>query len=203
MAKQEISQEQSGRKMRTRDLIYAGAFGAIYLVLMLIIVLGSNIVTPLLYLFAPLTVGLVCGTVYMLCVLKVHKFGAALILGIMFAALSCMGAWLGMAFAILAALLAEGIIAAGKYKSKRMYLLSFVAFNLNMACPYLRLLYARDTFIEQAASYGGQAAADALAAVTPNWVWYGILGLAILGGIGGVLIASRLINKHFERAGIV
>ena len=120
MAKKEITQttQQSDKKLRTKDLIYAGAFGAIYIVLMLIIVLGTSAI-PVLYIVAPFTVGLVCATVYELCVLKVHKFGPALILGVLFALVACSGNVLGMALAILAAVVAELIIVAGKYKSKK------------------------------------------------------------------------------------
>ncbi|MBQ9004860.1 MAG: MptD family putative ECF transporter S component, partial [Atopobiaceae bacterium] len=142
MARKEITQEAgtaaSAKKMRTRDLIYAGAFGAIYLVVMLIIVMGASMVSPILYLAAPLFVGTVCGTIYEMCVLKVRKFGPALILGVLFALVSCASAGLiALVLAIAFALAAELIIMAGKYQSKKMYLLSFVAFNCNMACPYL------------------------------------------------------------------
>ena len=130
MARKEITQtaQVSDKKLRTRDLIYAGAFGAIYIVLMLIVVLGTSAI-PILYIVAPFTVGVVCATVYKLCVLKVRKFGAALILGVLFALVSCAGNMLGMGLAVLAALLAEFVIMAGSYKSRKMYLLSFPVFN--------------------------------------------------------------------------
>ena len=204
MAKKEITQstQPSDKKLRTKDLIYAGAFGAIYLVLMLIIVMGTSTVAVL-YLIAPFTVGIVCATVYELCVLKVHKFGAALILGILFALVACSGNMLGMVLAIAAALLAELIIFLGKYKSKKMFLLSFLAFNLNMVCPYTMLHFHREEFLARAASYYSQAHADALAKYATNWLLFAQIGLALLGALIGVLIASKLIKKHFEKAGIV
>lgn len=57
MARKEITQtaQVSDRKLRTRGLIYAGAFGAIYIVLMLIVVLGTSAI-PILYIVAPFTV---------------------------------------------------------------------------------------------------------------------------------------------------
>ena len=69
MARKEIekTEGQADKKMRTRDLIYAGAFGAIYLVVMLAVVMLSGMI-PILYLVAPLTVGVVCGTIYEMCV---------------------------------------------------------------------------------------------------------------------------------------
>lgn len=205
MARKEIKKETQSadnKKMRTKDLIFAGAFGAVYLVLMLIIVMASGMV-PILYIFAPLTVGVVCATVYELCVLKVHKFGAALILGVLFAVVSCMGNWIGFVGAIAAALLSEFVIFIGKYKSKKMFLLSFVLFNINMACPYTLLALSRDSFMQRAHDFYGEDYANGLAAVTPSWIWFGILGLAILGGAIGALISSGLIKKHFEKAGII
>ena len=94
MSKKELNNTgaKPDKKLRTKELIYAGAFGALYIVLMLIIVLGTSMI-PILYILAPISVGLVCGTVYMLCVLKVRKFGAALILGVLFALTACSGAW--------------------------------------------------------------------------------------------------------------
>ncbi len=203
MAKKEIAAAgASSKKLRTKELIYAGAFGALYIVLMLVIVLGTSMI-PVLYLLAPITVGLVCGTVYLLCVLKVKKFGAALILGVLFALCACSNAWFSFVGAIAAALLAELVIKLGKYKSKMMYLLSFVAFNLNMACPYMMLSFARDSFLKRSVEYYGQEYADGIAKLAPTWIFFPILGFAVIGGILGALLANALIKKHFAKAGVV
>lgn len=203
MSKKEInSSATSSKKLRTKELIYAGAFGALYIVLMLVIVLGTSMI-PILYLLAPISVGLVCGTVYMLCVLKVRKFGAALILGVSFALTACSGAWYSIVGAIAAALIAELIIMAGKYQSKKMYLLSFVVFNLNMACPYMMLFLARDAFLKRSVEFYGQDYADSIAKLATDWIFLAILGFAVIGGILGSLLANVLIKKHFNKAGIV
>ena len=166
MARKEVTQtaQQSDKKLRTKDLIYAGAFGAVYIVLMLIAVLGTSAI-PVLYILAPFTVGVVCATVYELCVLKVHKFGAALILGVLFALVACSGNVLGMVLAVACALAAEFIIMAGQYKSRKMFLLSFLAFNLNMVCPYTMLYFHRDEFMARSVSFYGQDYADQLATI--------------------------------------
>lgn len=45
MSKKEItSSNPSNKKLRTKELIYAGAFGALYIVLMLVIVLGTSMI---------------------------------------------------------------------------------------------------------------------------------------------------------------
>ena len=204
MAKKEINQtaQPGDKKLRTKDLIYAGAFGAIYIVLMLIVVLGTSAI-PILYILAPFTVGIVCATVYELCVLKVHKFGPALILGVLFALVACSGNILGMVLAILAAVAAELIIMAGRYKSKKMFLLSFFAFNLNMVCPYTMLYFHRDEFMARSVGFYGQAFADELAKYAIQGLAFIQIALALIGATIGVLIASKLIKKHFEKANIV
>ena len=194
--------DTNSKKLRTKELIYAGAFGALYIVLMLVIVFGTSMI-PILYLLAPVTVGLVCGTVYMLCVLKVKKFGAALILGVLFALCACSNAWFSFVGAISAALLAELMIKLGNYKSKKMYLLSFAVFNLNMSCPYMMLSFARDSFLKRAVEYYGQEYADGIAKIAPTWIYFPILGFAFVGGILGALLANALIKKHFEKAGVI
>lgn len=190
------------KKLRTKDLIYAGAFGAIYLVLTMLIVLGSAMV-PILYVLSPLIVGVVCGSVYMLCTVKVHKFGAALIMGVLFSLVCCSSSIPGLIAAIVCALLAEAIIWLGKYKSKKMYMLSFVVFNINMACPFVLLLYAKDVFLNRASSYYGDVYRDSLSNLLPDGMFFGLVALAVVGGIIGAVLASKLSKKHFEKAGVV
>ena len=57
-------------KLTTKDLITAGAFGAIYLVLLTVL---SSVLTivPILFLATPLIAGIILGTVYMLYATKV------------------------------------------------------------------------------------------------------------------------------------
>ena len=204
MARKELKNVviSSDGKITAKDLMYAGAFAAIYIVLMLIIVMVSGIV-PILYVLSPITVGAVCGTVYMLSVLKVRRFGAALIMGVLFAAIACSANIMGLIIAICTSLLAELVLFLGKYRSKKMYMLSFVAFNLNMACPFSMLIFARDKFFEISTQYRGEESTAALKAVLPEGMYFAIVGFAIIGGIIGAFIANRLIKKHFKKAGVV
>ena len=198
MAKKELTAaaRQDEKKMRTKDLIYAGAFGAIYIVLMLIVVLATSAI-PILYIVAPFTVGVVCATVYELCVLKVRKFGPALILGVLFALVACSGNILGMVLAVAAALLAELIILAGRYRSKKLFLLSFLAFNLNMVCPYTMLYFHRDEFMARSVSFYGQGFADELAKYAVNGLAFIQIGLALVGAAVGVFIACIAASLYF------
>ncbi len=204
MAKKEnINTENSeDKKLRTKDLIFAGAFGAIYIVVMLLVVMVCGAV-PILYILSPFFAGVVLATIYELSVLKVHKFGAALIHGILFAVTATSGYLPGLVLAVLAALLAEFVISLGKYKSKKMFLLSFLVFNLNMVCPFTNLYFNRDAFMAMATEYYGESYANGVAALATSWLPFAQIGLAVAGAAVGVTIASKLINKHFVKAGIV
>lgn len=204
MAKKEITNApvKSDKKMRTKELIFAGAFGAIYIVVMLLVVMLFGTV-PILYILTPLPVGIICATIYELCVLKVRKFGAALILGVLFAVTSCSGYLPGLIIAVVVALLAELVILAGKYKSKLMFLLSYLVFNLNMVCPFTNLYFNRDAFMSMATEYYGADYANGVAQLATSWLPLIQIGLAVLGAGIGAFVASKLIKKHFEKAGIV
>ena len=195
---------KGGGKLNTKDLIYAGAFCALYIVAMLIVVMGSGIVLPILYFIAPLTVGTVCGTIYMLYVLKIHKFGAALILGVLFILATGHLTWYSLAVVLGASLIAELMIFLGKYASKKMYLLSYVFFNLTMAAPYLSFVFNLQDSIQMAKSYyKTDSVAKAYETLFGPGFYVYTIALALVGGAVGALVASRLVKKHFAKAGIV
>lgn len=195
---------QADKKMRTSDIIYAGVCGVVYIVLMLIIVRGSSVISPILFFMAPLTVGLIGGTVYMLCVLKIHKFGAALVVGVLFTVITCYQSLYAMLFSIAAALIAELLLFLGRYQSPKMYLLSFVFFNLNTAAPTLMLLFNYSRFMNLSEKHRGIAYTQSLAKLAFNGkIWYAILCFAVAGGIAGALIAKNLLKKHFEKIGAI
>ena len=204
MAKKEniSTVNKEDKKLRTKDLIFAGAFGAIYIAVMLLVVMVCGIV-PILYILSPFFAGIVLATIYELCVLKVHKFGAALILGALFAVTASSGYLPGLFLALLTAVLAEFVIYLGKYKSKKMFLLSFLAFNLNMVCPFTNLYFNRNSFMAMATEYYGAEYANGVAALVTSWLPFAQIGLAIAGAAIGATMASKLINKHFVKAGIV
>lgn len=189
-------------KLKTKDLIYAGAFGALYLIVVMIVTTLLGML-PILYVISPLFIGIIGGTVYLLYVSKVRKPGAVLILSILFGLMTSSTYWLSFVFVVITGLAAELIIRAGKYQSFKMYALSFCVFNLNMVAPFLFITFSRDTYLSMAEEYYGAEHAAALAAVTPPWINLAQIVLAVVGAIIGIVIAKHLVKKHYEKAGIV
>lgn len=204
MAKKEIT-EQTAQKGggRTKDLIYSGAFAAIYLVVMLVIVMGGSAISPLLYIMAPLFTGIITGTIYILAVLKVKSFVPAVVMGAVFALMMVSASPVTIVMIVVWTALACLVLHLGKYQKKLTFDLSFVLFNMNITAPFAMLLYARDAYIARAAEYNGAAYAESLAAVTPDGIYFAILAMGVVGGIIGALIANKLIDKHFKKAGVL
>ena len=189
-------------KLKTKDLIYAGAFGAVYLILMLAIVMVSGMI-PILYILAPLTVGIICGTVYILYVTKVRKFGAVLILAVLFGIVTSSNSFFSLIWSVVLGLIAELMIKAGRYESKKRFAASYWVFNLNMICPFFLLVFAKNQFIAMCEEYYGADYANVIDRLTPGWIIFALAGLAVAGAVIGTILAAKFMKKHFEKAGIV
>ncbi|MFI3174282.1 MAG: MptD family putative ECF transporter S component [Bacillota bacterium] len=191
-------------KLKTKDLIYAGAFAAVYIVVMFVAVMLLGFV-PFLYLFvSPFAVGILGAIVYTMYILKVKKFGAITILGVLFGLVTTTG---GHPYSIMLAiplgLIADFICKIGNYESKKWIAISYMVFNITMIGPFMTLVVAKESFVESVVEYYGQAYGDAIAALATDALIFYQAGLAILGAALGMLLANKLLKKHFEKAGVV
>ncbi|SHI23077.1 energy-coupling factor transport system substrate-specific component [Sporobacter termitidis DSM 10068] len=191
------------KKLTVKDLIVAGAFAALYVVIMLVIVSTASL-TPVTWLMAPLLCAVVLGTVYMLYCMKIPKRGAILILGVVVSlVLSSTGGWAAPAWGIICALLAELLAALGRYGSKGWYAASFCVFACSTAGPFWMLVFAKAAVLATIENTYGAGFAARMDALTPPWIVPVVIGSAVLGGFIGGAIGKRLLKKHFEKAGVV
>jgi energy-coupling factor transport system substrate-specific component len=191
------------RKLNTRDLIIAGAFAAVYIVVLLAVVTVSGFV-PILYLMAPLFLGIVLGPIFSVYCTKLNKPGALLVLAILVGlAESMTGNWIGLGWAILAGGAGELLARAGRYHSKRSYLAAYSVFSLTNMGPFWLLILAKARFLEACAMYFGSEYVATIDALTPPWIVLALIALALVGGLIGGVLGQRLLRKHFERAGVV
>lgn len=191
-------------KLKTKDLIYAGAFAAVYIVVMFIVVMILGFV-PFLYLLAsPFVVGVVNAVIYLMYVMKVKKFGAITILGVLFGLVTTTG---GHPYSIMCAIplgiVADLIAKKGNYISKNLNAISYIVFNLTMIGPFTTLFVAKDAFIASCVEYYGQSYGDAISALATDWLIYAQIGTAVAGAFCGTLLARKLLKTHFEKAGVV
>lgn len=189
-------------KLKTKDLIFAGVFGALYLAVMMgtISILG---IIPITFLMVPFFASITCAPVYMLFALKIRKMGTVFILSLLLGLFMLQASPIATVWSIACGIIAEIIIKMGNYQSKKHYNISFVVFTQTILGTYLSLWFTKDAYIAQTLQYYGQEYADTLNALTPSWIVPVLLVTAIIGGILGVLLTNKILKKHFERAEIV
>ncbi len=190
-------------KLTTKDLITAGAFGAIYLVVLTVLSTIVLPVVPVLFLATPLIAGLILGSVYMLYVTKVPGKGAILILAVLVGLITSMSTIYPLLFAVLWGLIAEVVAGRNGRKSAGALAASYCVFNLTSVGPFFALLVAKDAFLGNVMTYYGADYAETLDALTPNWIFLVLVALALIGGALGGLFGKRILKKHFVKAGII
>ena len=195
--------DSQSNKLKTKDLIVAGAFAALYVVVMFAVVTVMGFV-PILYLIAPFVNSVILGSVYMMYVTKLPKFGAILILAFIVGLLSSIGGtWVSIIWCIVLGIVAELIARAGKYKSKNSFILSYVIFACSSMSPLWILIYAKPSFLKSCEAYYGAEYASKLDSLTPSWIVFVLIGIAMIGGLIGAMVGSKLLDKHFKKAGVV
>lgn len=189
--------------LEVKDLINIGVFCAIYFVAMFITGMVCRTL-PILFIFMPGLIGLVCGTIYMLFLTKVKKKGMvlimAIIIGTVMFAINKM--WLTLAMSLIVGILAEIIISSGSFKDRKKNILGYAVYTCWTMGPMATIWLYRDWFINKMTSTGGQAYVDAIMQITPGWMFFVMLAFALAGGVAGGFLGNSLIRKHFKKSGI-
>ena len=160
---------KTDNKLKGRDLINVGIYGAIYFVILFAVaMLGMiPIFLPLLSVLVPILGGIP----FMLFLTKVKKPGMifimAMIMGILML-LTGMGPWPLLTCAI-AGLLAEICFKSGEYRSAKKAVLSYGLFSMWIFGNYLPLFTDYEGYFAQRADYG-QAYIDAVQKLMPLWM---------------------------------
>jgi len=195
------------RSIQIKDLISIGVYTAIYFIMVAISALLVVFIIPgYSYVFIPVIAALLSGTVFMLMVAKVPRFGAITIMGsIMGIFFFIMGRFPGaLLICIGIALLADAIAYLFKYKSKKGLLGSYLVFSFSTIGPVIPLFIFPNIYIDQLVEVGRDAGyiEGIFSSISQNTFILLIVGIIIAAIVGG-LFGQRMMNKHFKKAGIV
>lgn len=189
------------------DLISIGIYSVIYFCL---VGLAEMIVVFAIpgysYSYSPAMSALLTGTIFMLLVAKVPRFGGITIMGSVLSIFFLLGGLFPLSLipGILCAILADIIAYLGKYKSKLGLMLSYIVFSFNTIGPILQLLFSTDSYVADLKERGKDAhyIANVFASIS-NYTWMLAFGLLILAAIVGGIFGQKMLKKHFKKAGIV
>jgi energy-coupling factor transport system substrate-specific component len=195
------------KSIQLKDLISVGVYTALYFIMVAIgAILVVFIIPGYSYVFIPVVAALLSGTIYMLMVSKVPRFGAITIMGsIMGVFFFIMGRFPGaLVICVVIALLADLIAYAFKYKSKNGLLISYIVFSFSTIGPVVPLFLFPNLYAGELAEVGHNASyiEGVFADISENTFVLVMVGILIAALVGG-LFGQRMMKKHFEKAGIV
>ena len=197
---------QNTKKLTVPDLISIGVFTALYFVLVTVATFACALLPGVGNILLPAVAALISGSVYMLLVAKLQKFGGVTIMGLVMGLFFFVSGHFVLSFAanIVCGVLADFIASRGQYKSKKLLLASYVVFSYGLTGPILPLWFMKDAYLANLTARGKDATyINTLFAPINTGSFFAsmaaILVCAVIGGIFG----QRMMKKHFEKAGIV
>lgn len=193
--------EKNANKLKGKDLINIGIYGAIYCVLMTVsAMLGYiPIMMPLLTVICPI----ICGIPMMLFITKVKKFGMVTIMGIIIGVylwITGMGYWSAI-FGLIFGLITDLIDKSGNYKSAVKTVIGNGVFHIILFGNFLPIYLNADEYFSTRQSFG-QEYITSLSNIMQPWTAPLLLVSCFVCGMLGALIGKKLLKKHFVKAGI-
>ena len=193
-------------KLTVPDLISVGVFTALYFVLVTVATFTCALLPGVGNIVLPALAALISGSVYMLLAAKLQKFGGITIMGLVMGLFFFVSGHFVLSFAtnIVCGLLADLIAVRGKFRSKKLLLVSYVVFSYGLTGPILPLWFMKDAYIANLTARGKDAAyIDTLFAPINNGSFVAAMAAILVCAVLGGLFGQRMMKKHFEKAGIV
>jgi energy-coupling factor transport system substrate-specific component len=190
--------------MSPKDLINIGVFGALYLVIVYAISMLGFVNPPVM--LVALAASIVAGGIpFILFLTRVRHAGMVTVFGIITGGLFLLTGHPPISFAItvVCALLAEVIIWAGGYRSRRLSVLAYAVYSAWYVGPMMPLFYARDDYFSSPSMQmmGTDYVSQMQALLSPGVLLAFDVSTVVFGLLGG-LLGLRLTRKHFEKAGL-
>jgi energy-coupling factor transport system substrate-specific component len=159
---------------------------------------------PVLYLIMPGLIALFAAPVYRMLIAKAPMHGPILIAA-MLPGLFLMlqgNIWTVGLTALIAGILSEICVGIGKFKDRKWTLLGYLFFTQNLWGGFLPIWIMRNLFFEKTGAMGSEFV-NTLWALTPTWALFAQLAFVVICALIGFFLSSKVLKKHFEKAGIV
>lgn len=147
---------QKSNKLTVPDLISVGVFTALYFVLVTVATFACALLPGVGNILLPAVAALISGSVYMLLAAKLQKFGGITIMGLVMGLFFFVSGHFVLSFAanIICGVAADLVAAAGKYRSKKLLLASYVVFSYGLTGPILPLWFMKSAYIANLTARG-------------------------------------------------
>lgn len=205
MSTSNISAKPSSNRLNGKDLINAGVFSAIYVVIIMIVACTVGMI-PIGFLLLTFLVPFLGGIPMMLYFTKIKKFGMLLILQVVIGLamiITGMGYDL-LIWGIITGLVGELILKATHYKKSMGCILAYSVSSICIAGNYVHWLNASNEWLaSQSAGYGDYYITSVATYLKIWWVFPSMVVLCFIGGFLGGIIGRKVLKKHLEKSGLV
>lgn len=188
-------------QLKTQDIILTLAYTAIYFLIIAVSAMLTVFLIPgYSFIFIPILIALLAGSVYYLLALKVPKFGAitlmASVIGVFYL---ISGRYpLAILLSILFGLLADWIAQKGNYRDSKLLFISYLVFTFSNIGPVLPIFVFQSSYTDHIEGTGQSVSQVQRVFSSINFTSALIVLLAlVIAGIIGAWIGRTLINKHF------
>lgn len=193
--------------IQMKDLVAVGVYTALYFIMVAIGAMSVVLLVPgYSYVFIPIITALLTGTIFMLLVAKVPRFGAITIMGsIMGIFFFIMGRFPGaLLICIGIAFIADLIAYAFKYQSKKGLIASYLVFSFSTIGPVVPFFLYPNIYVNEMVEVGRDVSyiENAFADISQNTFYILVIGIVVAAIVGGIF-GQRMMAKHFKKAGIV
>lgn len=195
------------KELSIKDLMTTGVYSALYFICVgLGTLMGVVFSHSANMMYAPVFAALLSGTVYMLLIAKVGKWGAISLLGLVMASFFFLSGHFVLSFlpSLIFGLLADGIAKLGTYRHKLYNLISYVVFSFGNLGPIVLMWFMREAYIRRLLEKGKDMTyiQNVMIDFTVTNVLQLFVLIALAGLVGG-LFGQHILRKHFAKAGMV
>ncbi len=191
------------KKLKVQDLISIGVYATVYFFTVFIATMLMRFTVPVFHsLLVPSMSALISGTIYLIVVNKIPKFGAITIVGSVMAVFFFAFGYFPLAFlpSFLFPLLADFVQTKTKIADKPKIMLSYTIFSFGLTGPILPLWFMRDAYIDSLLAKGKDM-------TYVNSVFEGVstasffvsMILVVITSFVGLKIGQIIYNKHFAK----
>lgn len=191
-------------RFSARELLSVAIFAVIYFVVVFAVAM-LGIISPLVMLLTLPLSAIAAGIPYMLFLTRVRHAGMVTLFGAVLGLLYLMigHPWQSTLVTIAVSLLAELVLAAGRYRSKWAAIWAYTVFSAWFVGPWIPLFLDRDAYLRsQGMADMGQEYVDAFNQVVSAPAVLGMSAATLVCGFLGALLGTALLRKHFRRAGL-
>ncbi|MCD4557287.1 MptD family putative ECF transporter S component [Schaalia sp. lx-100] len=194
----------TGHALTPRALINIGIFGAIYFFILFLSSLVS-FVSPALHLVGILIGTLINATVVILFMVKTPRVFAMTLFGTLIGGtMALLGQFWGTVIvAALCGFIADLILYSGHYTSRWRACLAFGIFQFWLIAPLIPVIIGSDAFFQRITRRQGAEYADFMRSLFTPWFLIGFHIALCIVAVGAAWVGTRILDKHFSRAGIL